>query len=463
MTDWFDAEKHADHALEWFDRGRWAEAESELRKALSLNPNQAEWHFNLGLTLEATGRDAEALVSYEHSIELTPEHIDPILAAGMACNRLGQFANADRWFRRALKLDDRSDQAYAGLIESQYRQGQHEDAETSFYLAQQALEQPSASCLSAMAESLFQRGVYDRAGWCLREALRLEPQMPRLRGRLASVLAATGKPHRALQMYLRELQDDPGNIDTLHDYGELLLDLGRLPEAAEKYRRILELEPANVAAHHQLGRIAMDGDNFEQGHLEFELVYKLDSRFPHIRLTLAEALLKRGRQEQARQLLLEQLDLLKAAQEDEGASEKQSDDSKSSDIDSVELASLLLEAALPKPAVRLFEKAIEQYGENPGLLRKLALTKFQTGDRAGGVSISRRVIRIDPECLTSIHNLALAALEEDRLMTAAGWVRRGLKIERHDDGLRRLRAQLWMALATAFFRRLWRGLRNRSP
>lgn len=460
MTDWFDAEKHADQALEWFERGRWAEAESELRKALSLNPNQAEWHFNLGLTLEACGRDAEALVSYEHSIELTPEQTEPLLAAGMACNRLGQFVNAETWFRRSLKLDEGSDQTYAGLIECQSRRGLHEEAETTFYLAQQALEQPGAYCLSAVAESLFQRHVYERAGWCLREALRLEPQMPRLRGRLAAVLAATGKPHRALQMYLRELQDDPGNIDTLHDYGDLLLDLGRFPEAIEKYRRILELEPANVAAHHRLGRIAMDAGNFEQSHLEFELVYKLDSKFPRIRLTLAEALLKRNRQEQARQLLLEQLDLYKATQEDDGTSEKQSGDSANPDIDSIELATLLLEAALPKPAVRLFEKAIERYGENPELLRNLALTKFQTGDRAGGVSISRRVIRIDPECLSSIHNLALAALEEDRLMTAAGWIRKGLKIKRQDDDLRRLRARLWMAMATAFFRRLWRNLRK---
>ncbi len=40
MSEWLDAEAHADLALEMYERGRLAEAEAELRKALSLNPNE---------------------------------------------------------------------------------------------------------------------------------------------------------------------------------------------------------------------------------------------------------------------------------------------------------------------------------------------------------------------------------------------------------------------------------------
>jgi Flp pilus assembly protein TadD len=72
MSDWMDAEAHADRAFELYERGRWAEAESELRKALSLNPDQPEWHFNLGLTLEAAGRDGDALAAYEQATTLMP-------------------------------------------------------------------------------------------------------------------------------------------------------------------------------------------------------------------------------------------------------------------------------------------------------------------------------------------------------------------------------------------------------
>ena len=52
MNQWQDAEQFADRALDMYERGRWAEAEVELRKALQIDPDQGDWHFNLGLTLE---------------------------------------------------------------------------------------------------------------------------------------------------------------------------------------------------------------------------------------------------------------------------------------------------------------------------------------------------------------------------------------------------------------------------
>ncbi|MHC4447198.1 MAG: tetratricopeptide repeat protein [Planctomycetota bacterium] len=444
MSNWFDAEEHADRALDMYERGRWAEAEAELRKAIALNPDQPEWHFNLGLTLEASERDAEAMACFEQAVDLMPGQLDPLLAAGIVANRLGEFERAIELLQRALQVDRQCELTYAHLIESHVRLGRHDDAEVTFYLAQQALEDRSPHCLAMIAESLIQRRRYDRAEWCLWQALRLDPNIGRLRARLGAVYAATGRPRRALQMFLRDLRDDPGNIDTLLEYGEALVELGRLPEAAEKFRRVLELEPANVDAHFRLGEIALEAGRFEQAHLEFELVLKLDPQFPQIRAALAEALLRRGRVERARPLLREELDLLQTAE--------QAGDGR---IDLERFGSLLLDAGLPAEAAGVFEQAIGAGGVGPQLLRKLALARFQAGDREAGVAASRRVLRLDPQCVASMHNLALAALEQGRLRLAAGWIDRGLHVNRHDDGLRRLRTRLWLAWAGRAFRRLF--------
>ncbi len=45
MSSWQDAEQHADRALEMYERERWSEAESELRKALDIDPDQGDWLF----------------------------------------------------------------------------------------------------------------------------------------------------------------------------------------------------------------------------------------------------------------------------------------------------------------------------------------------------------------------------------------------------------------------------------
>ena len=452
MSDWLDAETHADRALEMFERGRWAEAETELRKAISLNPDQAEWHYNLGLTLEAAGRDVESLGCFAKTADLMPDLVEPLLAAGAACHRLQQHRDGLGWYDRAIRLDRANEAAHAGRIDAFVHLGQHDEAETAFYLAQQSLEDQSAACLAAISESLIERSEWGRAGWCLREAMRLEPTMPRLPGRLAAVLVAQGQSQRALQLYLRELRDDPGSLDTLLDYGDLLVSMGRLSEAAEKFRRVLELEPANVEAHERLGRIAFDLGQFEKAHLEFELVLKLDPSFPRIRLSLADAMLRRGQRDAARSMLRDELDAI-ARHDSRDESRPRDRDTNGNDAatpilpaDADQLASLLLEADLAVDAAAVLDQVGAARSEVPARLRMLALARFRSDDRTGGAMVARRVLRYDPTCIASMHNLALTALDAGLLPVAAGWIHRGLRVDRHDTGLRRLRMRLTMAM-----------------
>ncbi|MHC4809588.1 MAG: tetratricopeptide repeat protein [Planctomycetota bacterium] len=446
MSDWLDAEAHADRALEMFERGRWSEAESELRKAIELNPQQAEWHYNLGLTIEAAGRDSEALDCFARTAAMMPDQVEPAIAAGNTALRLSRFREAIDWFGRALRVDPRHEGAYAGTIDAHVRLEEHEEAETTFYLSQQALESPSGSCLAAIARSLVDREDWDRAAWCLREALQAEPTIPRLRAMLAFVLAAQGQQQRAVQLYLRELREDPGNADTLLDYGELLVDMGRFAEGAEKFRRVLELEPANVEAHERLGWIAMRQGRDEQAHLEYELVLKLDPDFPGIRLSLAEVLIRRGMLEDARRTLGEELEHWLEASP-----------SPSLEDDPVDrFARLLLDADLAVEAVRLLEATEAARSDRPEILRALALARFRTGDGDGGCAASRRVLRYESDCVVSMHNMALHALEAGQLQIAAGWIHRGLRVDPHDAGLRQLRMRLYVAVVRGVFAR-WRG------
>src|SRR3989442_14446633 len=84
MSEWFDAEQHVERAHEHFEAGRWEDAESELRLALSMNPQQAEWHFNLGLTLDAAGRHIDAATSFRSAAELNPEDAQPLIMTGVS-------------------------------------------------------------------------------------------------------------------------------------------------------------------------------------------------------------------------------------------------------------------------------------------------------------------------------------------------------------------------------------------
>lgn len=440
MSSWQEAEQFADRALEMYERGRWAEAENELRKALEINPDQGDWHFNLGLTLERTGRDAEALSSFEHASRLLPESVDPQLAAGSTCLRLGRFESAIQWLHKVVQLDSSSEQAWAMLIDSNAETGNHDAAETCFYMAQDALLDASANVLVAMSGSLLTRNLFDRAIWCAREALKLDQNVQGGRLRLASALVASGQGQQASQILLHELREDPGNIQALLLHADVLAESGRTNEALIKLHRVLELEPANVDAHIRAGSFAMDDNRWEEAFIAWGLVRRLHPEHPTACLHLAQTLLAMHRPASARPLLQEYVERM---EDSSGYDEK------------IHVAQLLLSSGEPIMATTILEPlSLELTDDEPSktaCLRLLAVTLFATGKIDDGAAISRKVLRLDSKCIASMHNLALAAVKNHRYRAAWGWVSRGLAVDPVDNDLRRLRSRLiWESIARLF-------------
>ncbi len=433
MDEWQAADEHVERAVELFHRGRWTEAAREFRQ------DRGDWQFNLGLTLEAAGRHGEARAAFEAAVELMPEDVEPRLALGGVLRTLGRAEEALAAFEAASSIDPNHEASFAKRIETLAELGRHDDAETVYYLAQQSLEE-LPRCLKAMGESLLERGQLDRAGWCLRESLKQDPTIPGVRSRLAEVLAATGRPNRAVQMFLQELRDDPGGIETLLRFGRLLTELHRDGEAAEKYRRVLELDTANAEAHWRLGELEARASRHAEAAAQFELAAQLDPQRPGSHLKLAEARLRIGRIDEARRDLLEQARRLGEAVRDrvDGGVAPSSGD--------LDMASrtgeLLLEIGLPAPADELLTQFSPWLQDDADRLRLLAAIRFEAGRLAAGCATSRRVLRLDPTCVASMHNLALAAQRSGHRRLAWAWWRRGTRLAPEDEGLRRIRTRL---------------------
>lgn len=467
MGDWFEAERHVERAHEFYELGRWDDAETELRSALSLNPYQGEWYFNLGLTLEAAGRSAEAAEAFASCYELQPE--DPATALLVATNlvRAGEAERALTWIDSAAADADNPD-VDVQRIQALTTLGRHDEAEVAFYVAQE--RHPShAELYASMADSLLDRSLHDKAVWCLREAAKLDPDLPRVEARLAEAYAATGRQERARQLYLRELRRDPGDIDTLLDLGELLTDMNRGDEAAEKFRRVLELEPDNAEAHAAIGRIAKDRGDLDHAVTAFDLALRLDPEDTAARDELSEALLQRGSpadRDRAAILLIERANEITAdnvrassgpsprpdaragRDADGGGSSKAGRDHASRLDEILHIVRLLLEARRPAVAVRLLtsdaasEPADGRHAHRVERRHLLALAFFESGQTDRGIAESRRTLELDPRFVPAMHNIAVAHLRRDEWVRARAWVRRALECAPHDPDVRRLRSAM---------------------
>ncbi len=432
MNDWFEAEQHVERAHEAYEAGRWDEAESELREALARNPYQAEWQFNLGLTLEAAGRHADAMDAFARASSLNTEDAQSPLYAGINALRAERPTDALQWLERAERLEPASVEVCVHRIEAFAMLGEHDNAETAFYLGQ-SIEPDEPELYAAMAESLMDRKQYDKAVWCLREAARLDPELPRVQARLAEAYAATGRTERARQLYLRELRKYPGDTDTLLDLGDLLMDMGRLDEAGEKFRRVLEIQPDCVDAHFALGELAERRGDAPTALRQYEVVLRLNPGYPAARRRVAQLVLDRVREDDralVHRLLRMELADVRA----------RPDSFNNDDLDT--LGNLLLDAGLTREADQVFARLIDR---EPGScryhhLRSVAL--LESGKTVAGLEEVRRALAINPRFVPAIHNLALGSLRQGQWMRARYWIRQGLSIDREDSALRRLRVRL---------------------
>jgi tetratricopeptide (TPR) repeat protein len=446
MNDWFEAEQHVERAHEFFEANRWDEAESELREAIALNPYRAEWHFNLGLTLEAADRRREAIEAFIHAHELDPAESQPMLLIGVNYLRTPDSTPKDaregiRWLNLAAHADQAQPDAHVHLIEAHARVGDHEQAELEYYLALQWEHADQALACINIADSLTDQGDHSRAAIALRQAIQIDPTMLGVYARLAGAYAALGKRRRAQRFFLRELRTNPGDIDTLLDLGCLLVQMNRHDEAAEKFRRVIEIESDNPDAHYELGLLAMRDRRLDDALRSFRLVVRLDPKDHRALRKLAQTHVLFGRQEKAKELLCDQLLLL-------GQSPEQF-----SLADRTELGRQLLEVDLPVEAAGLLEQVIKEHPLDAALWRALSVALLRSGKRRAGLCAARREHRLAPKSISAMHNIVLALIEEGQLRRANVWLRAGLRVKPHDAGLRRLRRRLRTAQIRRFFQR----------
>jgi len=444
MSNWLDAETLAGRAEDLFESGRLGEAETALRQAIAIDRSHPEWHHRLGLILQYAERLSEAMACFDEAAELEPGVVDHVDAAATVGLIAGDFDAALERLEQLVRIDPHDEQGWVRLIDAYVDAGRHEDAETTFYLSEMQLTCPTAGCLTAIGRSLFLRRQWSRAGWCLEEAVRLDPRYLRAHHLLAEVMASSGRIDEATEAFERIVRGSPVDAGVALSWAELLARTGRADEAAAVLRQVIGIEPTNSHAHFQIALLSMQERRYQQAALTFQLVRRLDRDYPDCDRLLAECLLHLGQTGDARRLLSRSVCRLRESGPDRPC-----------EGDLTSLGGLLLSAGLPDEAAYVLDRQRQRgSSDDVDLLRMLAKARYLSGDFDGGRAVSRAVLRIDSSCVASVSNLAIVALEQDRLAAAWAWVKRGRRLHPRDEELRRIRLKILLRGAARTLRRI---------
>jgi tetratricopeptide (TPR) repeat protein len=283
--------------------GRYAEAESLLKRAIKLDPRSVEALSSYGDVLLELKRPKDAIEALNKALALEPRSVNALIYRGMALVATGEPEAALKDFDKVLLVQPQSVFALHNRANVLIQLGRHQEAKRSID-AVLRLAPNHVPALANRAIVLLHDKVYGEALTAVDSALKLEPNNPHLLSHRGDALRELGRLDDALAAYESALAlkpdfpevilncanvlMDPGKLeDALAncdralkvklDYApamllkaNILLNLGRHEEALANYDAAVEASPDFAEAYYHRGSALLLHGKFEEGWRDFE-------------------------------------------------------------------------------------------------------------------------------------------------------------------------------------------------
>ena len=231
----------AELGLSLLAAGRWAEAEETLTRAVEIDPELATAWRAIGDLRAERGDEAGSREAYQRQIALGADDAD--LARAADALLAGNLGEAEQLCRALLKREPRNLAALRILAEVGVKLGRFEDAEALLLHCLELAPDFHPARLS-YANLLTRTLRYREALREIDTALNAVPNRPSFLQMKASILAHVGDVDEAIRLYDAVLQQLPNEPRTHLNRGHALRTVGRHADAVAAYRKSIELQPS---------------------------------------------------------------------------------------------------------------------------------------------------------------------------------------------------------------------------
>jgi tetratricopeptide (TPR) repeat protein/SAM-dependent methyltransferase len=229
--------------------GRFAEAETALRRIVVKAPGNAEAHFLLGMCRYQQGEPHDALPHMRRAVELAPATVQFAVNFGYVLGETGALDEAERVLRGAVARAPRDPAALNALGITLQQAGSLAEALAVFERGI-AVAPRDDGLHNNYGRTLRDAGRAEQALAEIRTALSLNPANVMARLNLGNVLRDAGALAEAIGAYEQVAAAAPNFNMALHNLGEALLEAGRVDDARRTFGRAMRAAPA-VGAHCQ--------------------------------------------------------------------------------------------------------------------------------------------------------------------------------------------------------------------
>jgi tetratricopeptide (TPR) repeat protein len=243
----------------------YATAEREYRAVLSLAPEFAEVHMNLGLVYQLEDRSADAMTEFHRALEIKPQLAGANFFLGVDYCKLGEGAKAIPYLKAALTAEPNRPDTWLWLATAQEVAGQWQSEVATLhralelrpadvdllYLLGSAYERlgkqevshlakvapGSSRSEQLLAESYASSNEWPSAVIHFQNALATSPNRPGLHTELGQVFLHATKVNQAIREFDDELRQNPNSLRALVRRGEARLIQGDVDAALQDWEK----------------------------------------------------------------------------------------------------------------------------------------------------------------------------------------------------------------------------------
>jgi superkiller protein 3 len=259
-------------------QGKLDEAFAECRKAIELDSKCVPALINLGDVLSGKRRLDEAIASYRKAIDIDPKCVAALVNLGAALAGKRRLDEALAECRKAIKLDPKCALAHNNLGSFLFEQGKRDEGLAECRKAIE-LDPRSESIHANLGGVLCDLGMLDEAIVECRKAIALNPNSAQAQNNLGTALSAQGKLDEAIACHRKAIELDPNFASAHAKLGIVQYRQGKLDEAIASFRKAIELDPNPAANHYNLGWALHKQGKLDEAVACFTKAVELDPRF----------------------------------------------------------------------------------------------------------------------------------------------------------------------------------------
>ena len=270
---------------------RFDQAIDAFKKILTLTPDQASAHYNLGNVYKDKGLIQQSIAAYTKALELKPNYEEAFNNLIVVLKSYDQDAKKKQLdvienYQKFQKASARVAEKYFETGVLQYNDGRLDEAVEAF---KKSIEQYPyyAEAYLNMGSALQDQNKLEEAIASYKKALAINPDYDKAYNNMGNAFQDQNKLEEAIASYNKALIIKPDKAETYNNMGNALRKQGKLEEAIASYNKALAINPDNYKAYNNMGNAFQDQNKLEEAMAAFNKALAINPDFSKAHLSLS--------------------------------------------------------------------------------------------------------------------------------------------------------------------------------